>query len=36
MNDQRDQTSTKVKWLIVVTCLSVLIYAVLFGYLYHA
>jgi hypothetical protein len=33
--DKRDQTSTKVKWLIVVTCLSVLIYAVLFGYLYH-
>jgi hypothetical protein len=34
--DKRDQTPNKVKWLIVVTCLSVLIYAVLFGYLYHA
>jgi hypothetical protein len=34
--DKRDQTSTKVKWLIVATCVSILIYAVLFGYLYHA
>jgi len=34
--DKRDQTSTKVKWLIVATCVSILIYAVLFRCLYHA